>query len=47
MVEGTESKSEKEGKGNLDNQPGYQLGIKWVKTFGWMRWNVGRTLVIK
>ena len=42
-VEGTEDKGEKEEKGNLEYQPGYQLTSKEViRTFGWvMRTNGG------
>lgn len=37
IVEGTEGKGEKEEKGNLEHQAGYQLTSKEViRTFGWM-----------
>ena len=46
IVEETEGKEEKEGKGNLEHQPGYQLtGKELIKTFGWvMRTDGGRCI---
>ena len=47
IVEGTEETGEKEGKGNLEYQPGYQLTSKGVTrtTFGWMmRTDEGRCI---
>jgi len=42
IVEGTEGKGEKEEKGNLEHQPGYQLTSKEVvKAFGWMMVRTG------
>lgn len=48
IVEGTAGKGEKEEKGNLEHQPGYQLTSKEViRTFGWMMCLDGGTLYLK
>jgi len=48
MVEGTESKGEKEETGNLEYQPGYQLtSNEVIRTFGWMMCMSGGALYLR